>query len=323
MGTPPSLEEPIFFALEGLPPAVRTWWAEMAATEVNILNVGAGACTVVRHGASGHITMVDVNDGTDQRSYEPTPTEAPLTDPIDWCKANYGNSIFRFILSHPDADHMAGLRRLIFWKELEVTNFWDLPHSRSRTEEDCKNREAWIDWLTYDSMRKGLELEDHEWPKVIQPLRDDQRDYWRDDGIHIWSPDKELVDGADQKDLYNDASYVLRFRQDKSSVLVAGDVEEPAWQDMLAVGELCHVKVLVASHHGRKSGFSQDAMDAMEPDVVVVSTAKLDAEHDGISDYKRCCDHVFSTRVDGNIRVHLEGADATVYDEDGNLLADV
>jgi len=73
----------------------------LVATDLYVLNVGAGSCTVAVP-PSGNLTMVDVNDGSDQRSYEPSRSEAPLTDPIDWFTEKFGTDLFRLILSHPE-----------------------------------------------------------------------------------------------------------------------------------------------------------------------------------------------------------------------------
>lgn len=294
----------------------------MNCTEVNVLNVGAGSCTIVRHAHSNHITMVDINDGGDQRAYESSQSEQPLTDPIEWCQTHYGKSLFRFILSHPDADHMAGMRRVLVTDGFDITNFWDLPHTRRRGEAEFQTHEAWLDWAAYQTMRSGSALDGVTWPKVISPMRSDSRDFWDQDSIQICSPTPDLVAAGDRADTYNDASYVLRFRHGGSSVLLASDVEDTAWNDMLQAGVLAHVKVLIASHHGRKSGFSAEAMDVLQPEIVIVSTAKLSPEHDGISEYKRRCAQVLSTRVDGDISVCLYDDDSVLaFDRDSNILA--
>lgn len=290
-------------------------------TEVTVLNVGAGSCTVVEH-PTGHLTMVDVNDGGDQRSYESTPTERPLTDPISWFTARHGKSLFRFVLSHPDRDHMAGLRRVLVTGDLSADNFWDLPHKRTRKEDDFPNQAAWHDWLFYEALRNKVSVPNVTWPTVVLPMRGDARDFWRQDSVEVLSPTPDQVAAGDKADNYNDASYVLRFRHGPtSSVLLASDVEEPAWNNMLDAGVELRANVLIASHHGRKSGFSELAMDAIRPEVVIVSTAKLKAEHDGISLYKARCKNVLSTRVDGDvaIRMYDDGA-ILVFDQESKVL---
>jgi competence protein ComEC len=293
----------------------------MTVTDVHVLNVGAGSCTVVEH-PSGHVTMVDVNDGGDQRSYETERSDKPLTDPIAWCKTNAPSGLFRFILSHPDADHMAGLRRMLGDDAFVITNFWDLQHTRTRTEGDCRTEAAWHDWALYVAMREDLDLDGVTWPKRIYPMRGDSSDFWNQDSIEVLSPTQELVASANKADVYNDASYVLRFRHGTSSVLLASDIEEPAWRDIIDAGVPLRSNVLIASHHGRKSGFSADAMDLIRPEVVIVSTAKLPAEHDGISLYKSRCDRVLSTRVDGDTSISMyDDGTLAVYDSENKALA--
>jgi competence protein ComEC len=292
----------------------------MAQTDLWVLNVGAGSTTVIRS-PSGNLTMVDLNDGQEQRSYEPESSERCLTDPIAWCAANVGTSLFRFILSHPDADHMAGLRRLLLKLDIETTNFWDLPHSRTRKEDDCRTEQAWHDWALYEAFREGLAVDEISWPKRISPLRGNTNDFWTGDRIEILSPTPELVAAADEADEYNDASYVLRITHASSRVLLAGDVEETAWQDMIDAGLTLRANVLVASHHGRNSGFSEAAMELIRPEVVLISTAKLPPEHDALQDYERLAGNVFSTRLDGNIRVTMyDTGQVVVVDEDGRTL---
>jgi competence protein ComEC len=290
------------------------------SVDVHVLNVGAGASTLVEH-ANGHVTMVDVNDGGDQRSYEEGPGDWPLVDPISWCRDALGESVFRFILSHPDADHMAGLRRILLDEELDVMNFWDIPHKRTRTENDCRTEEAWHDWLAYQGLRRDLDVNGVAWPKLVRPLREEDGQFWTGDGIEVLSPTPKLVAEADAVDVYNNASYVLRIRHRTSSVLIASDVEEKAWRDMIADGVRLRANVLIASHHGRKSGYLREAVDLIRPEVVVVSSAKLKREHDGIPLYRQHTSHVYSTRTSGNLTITMwDDGDLDVYGGSGRRL---
>jgi competence protein ComEC len=293
----------------------------MAPTSVFVLNVGAGSTTVVRS-PSGNVSVIDLNDGQEQRSYEADPSAKPLTDPIAWCRDNVGSDIFRFILSHPDADHMAGLRRVLLKDGVSVTNFWDLPHKRTRTEDDCRTEKAWHDWALYEAFRNEMSVDGITWPKRLSPMRGETNNYWTGDQIEVLSPTADLVSSGDKADEYNDASYVLRITHATTRVLIAGDVEEPAWNDMIAAGVPLRANVLIASHHGRKSGFSEEAMALVKPEVVIVSTAKLPPEHDALSDYERHAKRVFSTRSDGDIGMTLydDGA-LEITDGEGKQLA--
>jgi competence protein ComEC len=286
----------------------------MDYSDVNVLNVGAGSSIVIQS-PSGRNSMIDINDGSDLRESATMEAlarilhsaalgalQAKLEDPIAFCQANGIEELWRFILSHPDADHMAGLRRVL-GGELPALNFWDIPHRRVRTNRDeFKTDDAHEDWLYYQALRDG-ELASA--PKLLNPLRGASNPYWIDDDIEILSPTPALVAACDKPDVYNNASYVLRISHGPTTMLLPGDVEETAWNDMLNAGLDISADVLVAPHHGRKSGYSEKALAAIAPTVVIVSTDELDPAHDAEDDYRKWTEHVYSTRDHGTIWVRM------------------
>jgi competence protein ComEC len=75
-----------------------------------------------------------------------------LTDPIAFLKTHYPHERpFRFILTHPDLDHMRGVKSL--YENVGITNIWDTlhtkptPHYRSDADKE--------DWEFYRSLREG------------------------------------------------------------------------------------------------------------------------------------------------------------------------
>ena len=58
-----------------------------------------------------------------------------ITSPIDYLNAWFpGRSIFRYIQTHPDMDHMAGIHRLTE-ERIEIVNFWDTKHCVEKDED--------------------------------------------------------------------------------------------------------------------------------------------------------------------------------------------
>jgi competence protein ComEC len=56
-----------------------------------------------------------------------------LTDPIEYLHQHYpGESLFRFVLTHPDLDHMRGLKKL--HEAIGFINFWDTSHTNGRSK---------------------------------------------------------------------------------------------------------------------------------------------------------------------------------------------
>jgi competence protein ComEC len=307
-------------------------------TDVHILNVGRGSCTIVES-PSGRATMIDINDGGKLRpeEYEAirqrasfmslaealiAKEEQMLDDPIDWFRTHIGTSLFRFILSHPDKDHMAGVRHLLSGSSgIDITNLWDYNHTRTRTEADYPNNAAgWLDWRWYMGFHKQLEW-NVTWPNRMQPLRRASNHYWADDSIEILSPTTSLITDCNACDKYNDASYVIRVAHGPTSRLLApADVESKAWNDMIAAGLNLRANVLIASHHGRNSGYHDKALDLIEPDVVIISSDELPAKDDASDKYKKRA-HVFSTRDHGTLTVRMhDGGDVEIFDRSGSRL---
>ncbi len=78
--------------------------------------------------------------------------------------------------------------------------------------------------------------------------------------------------------------------------------------------------VLAASHHGRKSGYSEDAMRAIDPTVVIISTDKLDPAHDAEPEYRKWTPQVYSTRKLGALWVRMYDNGAfDVFNHDGKV----
>ncbi len=306
-------------------------------TDVHVLNVGRGSCTVVES-PSGRATMIDINDGgqlrpdefeaIQQRSFSiSTIVEAAvrkelqlLDDPIEWFLEHVGTVMHRFILSHPDMDHMSGIRRLLSQqREVEVFNFWDYDHTRTRTEADYPNNGAgWLDWQWYYGFHVGAQWDGVTWPKRIQPLRAATGNYWTEDSIEILGPTTSLISDCNKCDEYNDASYVIKVNHGLTSRLLApGDVESKAWNDMIEAGVLGKINVLIASHHGRNSGFHEAAMDIMKPEVVIISSDVIPAKDDAIKEYKKRAT-VFSTRELGTLTVRMhDGGLVQIIDRNG------
>src|SRR5690606_14155129 len=103
---------------------------------VHFINVSPGDCTIIQHG-SGRVSMIDICDGNiDQMERKvAVAIEKALkpkgnfrmkdypTNPIRYAQSLGITSIFRFILSHPDMDHMDGLNALL--DEIGIANFWN------------------------------------------------------------------------------------------------------------------------------------------------------------------------------------------------------
>ena len=134
---------------------------------VHFLNVAPGDCTIIRH-ASGRVSMIDICDGNiEEQVIKADLAEARRmsprgnfgmcaypTNPIGYIQSLGIENIWRFILTHPDMDHMDGLNALV--DTIGINNFWHPGVDREPPEfEGGPYDEA--DWNRYAKLRAGNE----------------------------------------------------------------------------------------------------------------------------------------------------------------------
>jgi competence protein ComEC len=92
-------------------------------------------------------------------------------------------------------------------------------------------------------------------------------DEWEYDGIgfsFIYPPQDGLRDG-------NDASCVLRVKAGDHQLLITGDIEQPAEQQLVRDGLLGGVDAVIIPHHGSRTSSTAPFVSALTPDLAIVS----------------------------------------------------
>jgi hypothetical protein len=100
------------------------------------------------------------------------------------------------------------------------------------------------------------------------------------DGLHILAPTQELVDGANDVDEeYNRCSYVLLYRTGGQRIVIGGDSHDETWHHILDKhkDDVTDIDLLIAPHHGRKSGRSYKFLDTLTPTLTFFGNAR--SEH--------------------------------------------
>lgn len=112
----------------------------------------------------------------------------------------------------------------------------------------------------------------------------------------------------------NNCSLVTFLNCNGLKYVIPGDIEKAGWMKLLErrsfQNELRDVKVFVASHHGRESGYCEEVFDLCSPSVVVVSDDRIEyATQEMTAKYAKHCSgiqfngrtrYVLSTRNDGS-----------------------
>ncbi len=264
----------------------------------HFLNVGKGNCTVIEF-PSGRLSVIDIDDSSsisyEERYFIESTYKAKLTDPINYICYKFPNQdIFRFILTHPDMDHLSGIKRL--FNKKTILNFWDTENNKfidpNSWENSPYSRE---DWDFYQKIRKNKEN-----PKVLFLYRNDVSDCcWIQDGIKILSPTKEITNEANRSENYDHLSYILMIEFANRRVLLCGDATLKAIESLVDFYK-SDIKsdILLAPNHGSKNHISKETLDFIDPQIIIVSVKEgVDYARDLYSKYGR----VLSTKYYGNI----------------------
>lgn len=262
---------------------------------VHFLNVLEGDCNIIQHD-SGRVSVIDVSNADDhidtesekakkasqarKNMYSMTVPQGKKNylqkkypdNPIDYLKNNLGiNQVFRFIVTHPDMDHLDGLKD--FFDSFEILNVWDT--NNKKEIEDFNgggyNKE---DWDFYKSIRDG----DAANRKTY--FATNVNKYYDEDLIRILGPTSSLLKDANDCGDYNDCSYVLLFTPPKNGgkqwkILFAGDSHDKTWDYIIKnhKAEVSNIDVLMAPHHGRDSSRGYKFLETLNPKVTLFGNA--------------------------------------------------
>lgn len=257
-------------------------------SSLHFLNVRQGDCIVVHHGP-GRTSVFDICCGNlpvetieahvaralTKTSGNFRMCEHP-TNPVEYLKRYFPRPIWRFVLSHPDMDHLDGFDALV--ETIGISNFWDSGVRREKPDFDgSPYREE--DWNRYVKVRDGKEAG----VTVVTPKAGSTFKYANRnddgssgaDGLYVLAPDQNLVDEANKTGDFNDASYVLLYRSVGGRIVIPGDAHDKTWEYVLENFEddVRDCSLLIAPHHGRKSGRSYEFLKTLRPKLTLFGCA--------------------------------------------------
>lgn len=263
---------------------------------VHFLNVGKGNCTIIDF-PSTRLSMIDIDNSRIEDD------EEVLTDPVQYFKNNFPQKgLFRFILTHPDMDHLSGLNELS--KTTAISNFWDTDHNKTFSDKDWeKSPYDKKDWDKYQAFRKSTSD-----PKSLLLYQDATAECcWIQDGLTLLSPTAELVKLANETEEYNHLSYVLMLNYKGTKICFGGDASVEAWESINTRYDAAVLKssIFIAPHHGSSNNIHDKAFKKIAPAHVIVSVAEgVDYDYDYYS--KLAGKLVLSTKYYGTMKVQIK-----------------
>lgn len=303
--------------------------------KIHFLNVGDGDCCILEF--PDRTTMVDINASKDigkdsanemvdavglkypekkaskkkkktsdanqilsEMGYELTPQ-----DPIDYLKENNIKSIFRFISTHPHMDHLKHFGELT--QTNDIANAWIIKNKFKNNKKLDKESRV-DDWKTYTQLRDNastsIEEKKSSYIHVLRPMDKSSEDFYNEDNIKILSPTADLVKLAEKKNHQNFMSYILLIEWGHHKIVLGGDGEKPNWKYVMEhyKDQIKDVSILKASHHGRETGFYEEAVRHMNPKYTILSVGNtIQPKDDATKLYKEISENVITTRWKGNV----------------------
>ena len=302
-------------------------------SKIHLLNVKNGDCTIIEH-SSGRRTMIDISAGNidtkkelQELALESIDISKPKgnfrmckkpTNPIEYLQDRLNVfSIFRFILTHPDMDHLDGFNKLADC--ISINNFWDAGAEKEKPSFCDGGFYKEEDWDRYVKFRDGKEENvtslSHLAGSRFQYANEGENENSGGDGLYILAPDQDLVDEANRSEDFNDSSYVILYRSIGGNIIIAGDAHDKTWEFILENYEddIKDCKFLLAPHHGRKSGRSYDFLDIMKPKLTLFGCAR--SEHLAYSawDYRNL--DFYTQNQCGNMLLETQNSELNVFIE--------
>lgn len=299
--------------------------------KIHFLNVKQGDCFLMER-SSKRLTMIDICGGNLSDEYiaeakmrkviEKKPRGnfnmcSTPTNPISYLKRKDLNNIWRFILTHPDMDHMDGLKKL--FREINVTNFWDNGVRKEKPDFNEGNCYLEEDWDFYEDLINNR-VDD---TNVIRPLAGDEGKYWNDDDqengngdyIYIVAPDEDLITQANDSGDVNDSSYVIVYNHVAGKIIFSGDSSNKTWEYILNEHKdlVSDAGVLFAPHHGRKSDMDFSFLDVVNPRVTFFGCAS--SGHLAYSAWQNRNLLYFTNNQCGNVHLYPSGESIDIYIE--------
>ncbi|MBU0702892.1 MAG: MBL fold metallo-hydrolase, partial [Chloroflexi bacterium] len=203
-----------------------------------------------------HVVFLDVGQGDAIFIQTPSgkqvlvdggPSETALLSQLGRHMPFWDRTLDVILLTHSDFDHVTGLVGVLERYQVETAIY------RRDGEHESEIYEYWLQLLAEDGAvvyqgEAGLRLELDEGLEMV-----------------VLHPGVELLDEA------NNNSVVTRLTYGQVSVLLPGDIEAVVEQQLVAEGAGLASTVLKAAHHGSCSSTTPEFLEAVAPEVVVIS----------------------------------------------------
>nr|MBF0223251.1 DNA internalization-related competence protein ComEC/Rec2 [Desulfobulbaceae bacterium] len=267
--------------------------------QVTVLDVGQGSAVILQL-PDKRTFLVDGG----QKTYSKSETYSfnvgeRIIAPYLW--HNQITKLSGVLISHHDADHYNGLSFIL--ERFKPDNLW------------INSRYTEIDASGADSYSLLLDKAEKLGIAVSTPVQGENLLSGSAAKLVVVSQIRQDTT-ISKSDLTNDDSLVLRLEFGKKSFLFPSDIEKKGELSIIKLGaEQIDTDVLVAPHHGSKTSSSPGFLEAVSPEVIVVSAGKnsngIFPSNETMQAYKKIGSKVFLTAESGTVFFKTDGTNLT------------
>jgi len=269
----------------------RFWHTDLRVT---VIDVGQGSASLLEL-PGGHTILVDGGGFSDNSSFD---VGERIIAPFLWRKKI--RSVDTLILSHPNSDHLNGLIYIAHY--FNVRTVWT-------------NNES-VNTLGYANF---MEVIAHK--NIHLPVFEDMPRRYRIGGVEfnlLYPPANYLQLRNTQKwRNANNNSLIVKASLKSISFLFPGDVMAEAEEELVHLeGNNLSSTVLIAPHHGSNTSSSMIFLNAVNPQVVIVSSGRgnpFKLPHPAtLKKYENKGCAIWRTDISGAIRLATDGQDLAI-----------
>ena len=236
---------------------------------VTAVDVGQGQCLVIRSGTA--VAVADCGS---------TSAEDPADRLAAWLRGQGVTQIDLFLLTHYHYDHCGGVPDLL--KKMPV---------RSALLPPPDDEVTWDETIARLALRYGCSVHTvGDAPERIE---------LGEASVRVWPPP---ADGGEE----NERCLAFLFTQGDFDVLVTGDMPADGERELVSSGALPDAEVLVAGHHGSAGSSCEELLEALRPEIVLISVGENEYGHpagSALRRFDRCGARVLRTDELGTITV--------------------
>lgn len=264
----------------------RFWHPDLRVT---VVDVGQGSAALLEL-PRGYNMLIDGGGFSDNESFD---VGAQIVAPLLWQKKI--KTVEVLVLSHPNSDHFNGLRFIA--EHFNTRELWSNGQST-----ETKSYRDFIETIHKRNIRMPA-FENLSRSREINGV-----------SLNILNPPPGFLEKAikDKWRNLNNNSLVLQARFGQKAILFPGDIMVPAEAELVSTqGTSLDANVLIAPHHGSKSSSSDVFLEAVSPEVVIVSCGwknRFHFPHEVVLEkYHSLGLDVYRTDMDGAVFITTDG----------------